>query len=361
MISELEATAFERVRPLLQEVQHNLTVAAVAEGTCPGRIWVDNAAAPRSALVSTPEGHFLVGQRPEGELAASLKELITDTIYARGRAEGWLCFPLHYPDPDWKPVIADLVAAKCPVWDHQQYFVLKHLRRDWRAGFPDGFSLQRVDRGLLERADLTNVQHLRGWATGNFGSLAGFLEHGFGFCITRGSEIVSWCLSDCVSGCCCEIGIHTAEGYRRQGLAARTVAAAVGHCLASGLTHVGWHCWSSNLASAATARAAGFEKVLDHYAVQVWFNEFDGLLVNGNLCLLQSRYADAAEWYEKAFAMAAMGAPDVEASAVIATAADWGRYYHKAACAWALAGNREAAVRCLDRAIDTGGDRWRLF
>jgi hypothetical protein len=72
-----------------------------------------------------------------------------------------------------------------------------------------------------------------------------------------GDAIVA-CLSDCVSGERCEIGINTDERHRRRGLAALTVAATVNHCLDNGLGLIGWHCLANNTGSRRTAEKVGF-------------------------------------------------------------------------------------------------------
>jgi len=356
MFCELESDRFSVVGPLLDTVKHNLSPVAVAEGICPGRVWVDEPDAPTIALIDTPEGHFLTGARPMGAVADSLRKLITGTIYARARAEDWWYLCLHYPEPDWKETLAGLLGEFYPVWDYQQYFLLGNLRFDWREGMPDGFAMRQVDAGLLADDDLANVNRLRRYATSNFGSLAGFLANGFGFCTVHGCEIASWCMADCVSGDRCEVGIHTVEQYRRRGLAARTVAAAAEHCLSRGLNRIGWHCWSSNLASAATARAVGFVKVLDHHAVHGWLNECDGLLADGNLHLLRGQYAAAAERYRKAFAR--LSAADGSPSRILGGRPDHAPYRYKAACAYALAGDRGAAAEHLNAAFEAGTERW---
>ncbi|MGD0110368.1 MAG: GNAT family N-acetyltransferase [Armatimonadota bacterium] len=361
MFYELEPNRFAAITPLLDTMKHNLSPAAVVDGICPGRVWVDNSDSPRTALIDTPEGHFVAGGRPAGQVAASLKQLVTGTIYARGRAEDWWCFCLHYPEPDWQETLAGLLGETYPVWDYQQYFILERLRLDWREGLPAGFVVRRVDEDLLADDGLANVNRLRGYATSNFGSLAGFAANGFGFCTVYGQEIASWCMADCVSADRCEIGIHTVEKDRRRGLAARTVAATIEYCLSQGLKHIGWHCWSSNLASAATARAVGFVKALDHCGVHAWFNECDGLLVDGNLHLLREQYADAAERYERAFSKAASGDGDAPPSRLLSQRTDQARYRYKAACAYALAGDVGAAQRHLDEAPEAGTERWMLF
>ena len=101
----------------------------------------------------------------------------------------------------------------------------------------------------------------------NWGSTADFLERGFGFVTIYDDEVVSWSLADCVGGDACEIGIRTAETFRRRGLATITVAAAVEYALSNGFAiaeAVGWHCPEDNYGSIGTAEKVGFEKERDY-------------------------------------------------------------------------------------------------
>jgi RimJ/RimL family protein N-acetyltransferase len=268
-VHELRADAFGSVRPLLDGLEHNLVMAAAVERTCPARIWADDADAPRLALMSTPEGHFLAGAPPGEERAASLQDLVLGEILPRGEERGWDVFCLHYPDARWERPIGRILEGHTARWDYQRYFVLRDLKLDWRDGLPAGFSMRQVDDELLGGSDPRNIAHVRDWAESNFGSRPVFSANGFGFCLVHGDEIVSWCMADCVVGSRCEVGIHTDAGHRRRGFAKCTAAAAAEYCLASGLTHIGWHCWSANIGSAATAMAVGFEEVLQHPGVNV--------------------------------------------------------------------------------------------
>jgi thioredoxin-like negative regulator of GroEL len=102
-------------------------------------------------------------------------------------------------------------------------------------------------------------------------------------------------------------------------------------------------------------------KVLDHYGVHAWFNQCDGLLVDGNLHLLRRQHAEAAERYTKAFAKLSAAAPDEPLSRILSGRADHARYRYKAACACALAGDRDAAAEHLEAASEAGTDRWRGY
>jgi len=84
---------------------------------------------------------------------------------------------------------------------------------------------------------------------------------------------VSWSLADCRSGDACEIGIHTAEPYRRRGLATLTAAATVEYALSNGFSTVGWQCSEDNLGSIGTAEKVGFERERDYTMWYAALNE----------------------------------------------------------------------------------------
>ena len=65
-----------------------------------------------------------------------------------------------------------------------------------------------------------------------------------------------------------EIGIGTAEGYRRQGLATLTAARAIQACEARGYA-VFWNAAQQNVASVALARRLGFQTERS-FRVLVW-------------------------------------------------------------------------------------------
>lgn len=269
MIQELTKADLPNVLPLSSDVPHLCAVDAVIDGTSPGRIWADDASSPKSAIASTVEGEYVFGVSDDEGLNASLRTLILETILTAGRAAGWSYLNLRCSSPAWTATVEDMLADIASVKEQREFYSAEQCAVDWQAAIPRGFHMRRVDEELLGRTDLKNIKRVNGWARGNFGSIDAFLAHGFGFCLLHGGNIVSWCISDCVSGERCEVGIHTDEEYRRRGFATLAAAAAVDHCLLRGLKRIGWHCSAHNVASAATARKVGFKKVLDYHAFKV--------------------------------------------------------------------------------------------
>ena len=349
MIHRLGKDDHARALPLAQDAPHHLTLTAAVEGSSPGTIWVDDPQHPHAALFATPEGEFLVG-RHDKDVSQAFAEFITHELLPGGNTDGWWLCWLHYWPDDWRPVLQTMLAGHHHVDVHQHYYSFRRPAAQSPGDPPPDYRLQRVDAELLGESEGRNVGRIKRYAKSNFGSISDFLEKGFGLCLMHGPDAVSWCMADCVSGHRCEVGIHTDPHHRRRGFASLTLAATVEFCLGSGLTDIGWHCWSTNAASAATAERVGFERVLDHRAVQIWFREADCLLVRANLALLDGRYGEAAGLYAKAFALNAADAKD--ASRLLSSPDGQQMYHYNAACAAALAGGKAAATEHLAEALD---------
>jgi GNAT superfamily N-acetyltransferase len=160
----------------------------------------------------------------------------------------------------WEEKLDVVLAGRVPIPERRWHYLLARPLVDWRNQVPDGVSIECLDRALLAKPGVRIPKHAIRWMVDNWGSVEGFLLQGLGFCAVQENQIVSWCLTDCISGSACEIGIHTHPEYRRRGLATLTVAATVDECLVQGLTTIGWHCHETNLGSRGVAENVGFVK-----------------------------------------------------------------------------------------------------
>jgi RimJ/RimL family protein N-acetyltransferase len=340
MIHQLEATEYEKAWPLFRGMDHHLATQALLAGILPGAVYVDNPAAPRSAVARVGYRFFLVGFEGNDAFNEGLRRLFLETIYPQARAAGRVEFVLYYERDRWEREIERILEGKFPMQDARHYYVFRELQHDWQARIPPGFALRPVDRALLEGERLGNIDPLVEEVLSEGASVEHYLAHRFGFCVASRDEIAGWCLSENNWEDRCEVGIGTFEGYRRQGIATITASALIEHALARGVTTVGWHCYASNEASIATARTVGFEKVLEYLVYFAWFDEVANLAVNGNMRFWQGQYREALAWYERAF-----GAGEAPV---------WS--YVNAAGASSLLGEREAAFACLRQAIERGFD-----
>jgi RimJ/RimL family protein N-acetyltransferase len=340
MIHQLEPTEYERAWPLFQTIDYHLATQALLAGILPGAVYVDDPTAPRAAMAQVGYRFFLAGFEGNGRFNEGLRRLFFETIYPQAQAAGRVEFVLYYEPGRWGHEIARILEGKFPMRDARQYYVFRELRHDWRARVPSGFAVRPVDRALLEGERLGNLEALVEEVLSEGASVEHYLAHRFGFCVASRDEIAGWCLSENNWQDRCEVGIETAERYRRRGIATITASALLEHALAQGVTTVGWHCYASNEGSIATARTVGFEKALEYPVYFAWFDEVANLAVNGNMRFWEGQNREALAWYERAFQA---GEAPVWASV-------------NAASAHSLLGEREAAFRCLRQAIERGFD-----
>jgi len=87
--------------------------------------------------------------------------------------------------------------------------------------------------------------------------------------ILRENKVITWCLSEYNLGERCEVGIATAEEYRRRGLSTITGLAFIEQARANGIRRIGWHCWTRNEGSVSAARRLNFDLVKELQAYYV--------------------------------------------------------------------------------------------
>ncbi len=353
MIHELKKRDYKKVRPLFNKLGWNLITSAVIEGTSPGRIYVDRVEDPRTAFMCTVEGYYLAGQDNNDDFCNSLNRLIFTKIFAGDtvrRDETDVAIGFH-PD-SWKDKMTTIFQGRIPLTTLRRHYVCTELKIDhWIEHVPNGFQVRRIDEKLLQTRHIKIPEHLTAWMKTNWGSISDFLKKGFGFCTLHDKQIVSWSVVDCASGNACEIGIHTHEDYRRQGLATLTVAATVDYSLLNGFKYVGWHCDEYNLGSIGVAEKVGFRlerKYTQYYACA---NEAHHIEETAQTHFRAKQYREAIECYEKFFATP----PD--------TLPKWfreilpqelGTHYFRLAFAKAAIGENNSALEYLEKAVDNG-------
>lgn len=336
MLYELPAAEIESIRPLLDELKIHLVADSVLAGITPAQVYVDEQQ-PALALVLAGHRYLLLGAPGSPAQRQELQRLLLETIFPQKRAAGEEMFGLYYADPAWKDHLPQIIPY--PLAVQREYYICRRPLPDPFDLLPE-IQLRPVDAALLAETGLGGLDDLQEEMCSERSSIGEFLAHSFGICAIHAGELAGWCLSEYNSGSCCEVGIETRIPYRRRGLATSMTRALVAEAFRRGLTQVGWHCFAENLASANTARKAGFEKVCDYSASLCWYDEAVGLTVSGNQHLERSEFAQAMHWYQTGLERGLRHR--------------W--LYWSAGRAAAALGQEEAALNYLGLALEAGFD-----
>ncbi|MGD8587055.1 MAG: GNAT family N-acetyltransferase [Chloroflexota bacterium] len=345
MLHELPASEFERVRPLFSVFDHKLSIAAAIEGNNPGRFFVDDIARPRLALALTVEGYILSGIPNDLTINAALsrflrQKIFTGQVYVGG--DSYMSLAV-YPEA-WEARLPELIPTHEVEKIESYHYLCREVGLDWRRQLPAGYTIRRFDRAMLDDPEIVFPAPLNEWRDfeSNWWSVENFLVKGASCCVLYGSEVVSWCASDCSAGDRTEVGIITHPAHRRRGLAAVAGAATVEYCLERGFSAVGWHCSADNTPSWKTAEKAGFRRERSYWDYYYVYDPVDHLAELGWYHYKQGNYARTVDYYARVFAQR-QDNPDY--------------YYHLAASASALLGDGERALLYLQRAADQGWSR----
>jgi len=263
MISQLQPHHYNRIQSLCKGFDYQLIITAVIELTSPGHVLVDNPDHPSSCFISTAEGCFLIGNPTNRAFNTELGKIIQKTVTStKAVPENEKEFILNVFPEAWTRQFSTLFPKQTPLLIPRHYYTCTHLI--WKRPVPTPYTIAPITQSLLTNPNVSIPKHITSWITSNWGSQDAFLKHGFGFTSMHYNQLVSWSLTDCVSGTRCEIGIQTQPKYRRQGLATTTAAATVNHALQHGYHNIGWHSSQDNIGSIKVAENIGFKKTTDY-------------------------------------------------------------------------------------------------
>lgn len=236
------------------ELPTGIRALAVLAGGNAGKILTDDPIRPRWGFVWEADDGTLYrgGEYSDAILNGAVEMLRQDGIVAMGFRDG-------DPDVDRFPPGPD-AGAECLEFDRP---IGGSDLSPYLHSLPDGYSVQRMSRALLERSPRLEEKINR------YGSIEKFLEKGIAVCILHEDEIVCEALADMEILGTREIGIRTQDPYRRQGLATTACAHLIRLCEETG-SHMYWDCVRFNAGSVALAHRLGFQNE-KAYKLLAWF------------------------------------------------------------------------------------------
>lgn len=339
-LEPLEPKDFSQVQDLFTGWQYHLAPLAVVAQAAAGEVYVAGGAASATAALVRAGRRFHLAGDPEVPAFNRALLCFFDAAYSAQAGGEDDMFQLYYANPGWESVIAEVFKGRFPIKGSRQVYSFHTSRQPRRCELPPGFDLLSIDRKLFLNANLENRAELAEELVSEAPSLEAFFESRFGVCLLHEDKIVSWCLSEYNCGERCEAGIATIPAYRRRGLASAVAAGLIAQARSLGIQQVGWHCWSGNRPSAATALRVGFELQQEYEIYYGWFNPAINLAANGNQCLWRGQYPQALAWYRRACDAGSGNLPG------------WALW--NAACAYAETGERETALQYLHAALEKG-------
>jgi RimJ/RimL family protein N-acetyltransferase len=213
----------------------------------PGRVLVDDAASPRTALVLGASGFLFALGRPDADAVA---RAVPDLLEREGRIEA---AALWATSRAWEGALDGIFEKRT---------TRKEFRRDPRHAslrvrpLPAAHRVVPLDRAIAARlGDSADDWLLRVW-----GGSDAFVEHSFGVAVLRGDELASFCAACAIGDGEAEVEVGTSPRERRRGLATHAALAFFADCRRRGLEPA-WTCGAGNLASDRLARRLGFRPV----------------------------------------------------------------------------------------------------
>jgi RimJ/RimL family protein N-acetyltransferase len=342
MLQESKSDEFERVRSMFQVFDYSLSINAAIDGNNPGRIFVDDMYRPRTAFALTVEGYLLTGDDSNHEIVGALsylfkEKIFTGEVFVNG---DWSMSLAIHPET-WEAKLPKLIPTHEVEKVDRYHYLCNTLKFDWRKNTPEEYKVCRVDRALLNDAEIVFSDTMRDWMDVKemWWTEENFLSKGVSFVVLFESEGVAWCTPDCVAGDRIDVGVITYPMHRRRGLASLAVAATVEHCLHIGYNAVGWHCNSENVGSWKTAEKVGFERNREYTYYYYVYDTIDHLAELGWYYYRHGEYSKTVEYYDQVFTLRDEN-PDY--------------YYHLVASAWAILKDKEKALSYLQAAADHG-------
>lgn len=239
-------------RELFTPLEHHLLIRSLFENDLEAKLITDNEAHPRAGLIAY-NNRFIFGGDPALEsFNKSLYRYFHEIVIPARNGAAFLT--MFTPD-SWLGTLQEIFKEHETFSAARLSFEITPIRAE--INFPEGYSLQEVTTELLA-SNTNGLDELREEMGSERTSVEDFLAKSFGLCLVYENQIAAWCLSEYNTQGRCEIGIATQEPHQRKGIATALTNAFLNEAAQRGYQHVGWDCWEKNIASAATARKAGF-------------------------------------------------------------------------------------------------------
>lgn len=268
MLYELKKNEFYKCKSLVNENGH-LEVKAIVEGNNPGRIFVDNKAAPQTGLIwfGNLDGFAFIGNPNNESFNQYINRFIDDVIAPEAKKLGLEWFEGLGNDQAWNKTIERLFKHRQFDVSNQNVYTLQKekYRFENEPFIADEYEIKKITKEMIISSCINNLDFLLRTLTTFWASPQAFFEKGIGYCVMYQNEIVSICYSGFTAGNVHCIGIETLKEHRGKKLAQKLAHVFVKDCLQHSFVPY-WDCMEVNIPSNIVAEKIGFSNLF-HYKV----------------------------------------------------------------------------------------------
>ena len=272
----LSSQQYPYIKTLFDESIHpTLYDQGILAGKYPGKVLVDDADHPRSAILIKDIWCHLIGDPNNATFNSALQEALTEKQFI-GEKTNVLFF--MNPTEAWCKVLNGLIENREPIETPRYVYVATQGHQIQVPSSPDECRLVFIDEAISDLVDgeLPNdVQKVLDLRKGSDTPD----EMGFGYTALYGRTCAAWSVIDFIVSKVGEIRLVTDGRYRRRGLAFLTSAMTINYGLAHGLDQIDWDVAASNIGSISTAKKLGLPLLRTTTEYTIIFPEV-GYLIN---------------------------------------------------------------------------------
>ncbi|WP_166805785.1 GNAT family N-acetyltransferase [Jeotgalibacillus sp. R-1-5s-1] len=280
-MKELAKHQFELCEPLLRK-QGSVEVRAVIEGINEGRVFVDQLDSPSSAVVwlGNLDGFYVIGDEKNEMFNRKLKDFMDLVAGPDALAQGIGIAEILSYHPGWNDVLDEIFSErKSETWE-QAVYIYNKKKKPKKALLPPGYEVKYMQEAI-HVADYTSRRLIHNKIKEFWSSKESFFEKGIGFCVMKGQQVASVCMTGYRAGNIHAIEIETFMTFEQKGLATAAATAFVEECIAEKMMPY-WDCQVENLPSVKTAERTGFIPVFTYRGIEFEFNPQRSFKVNVN-------------------------------------------------------------------------------
>src|SRR5215208_6637508 len=230
-------------RPLFHELERShALVTAFFDGCASARLFVDDPASPRAAMIVCNGRVLCGGDAFQTDLVDEMASVFSNESIPTHRAKGNDAYLVYLAGGATNTTLKPLFPT-CDLYQGtRQYYEIADFAVQPEVHLPDGFSMQSITSEFLS-SEIKGLEAVREEMCSERASVDDFLARSFGLCPVHENEIAGWCMSEYNVGARCEIGIATAPKHQRKGIATLVTWCFLAEAQRRGYTRVGWDCW----------------------------------------------------------------------------------------------------------------------